>query len=113
MSLASGPRLGSYEIVSPLGAGGMGEVYRARDIKLNRLVALTVLPASVAHDVDRRERFGREAQAVAAPLTPPGIVTIYSVEDSGDPAFLTMELIEERPLSSVIPPNGLPLKRVI
>jgi serine/threonine protein kinase len=90
----------------------MGEVYRARDAKLNRLVALKVLPASAARDDERRERFAREAQAVAA-LNHPGIVTIYSVEDVDDTAFITMELIAGRPLSSVIPSNGLPLARVL
>ncbi len=112
MSLTPGTRLGPYEIVAPIGAGGMGEVYRARDAKLNRLVALKVLPTSVAHDPERRERFTREAQAVAA-LNHPGIVTIHSVEDAGNAAFITMELIEGRPLSGVIPPHGLPLKRAL
>jgi eukaryotic-like serine/threonine-protein kinase len=90
----------------------MGEIYRARDAKLNRLVALKVLSASAARDDERRERFAREAQAVAA-LNHPGIVTIYSVEHVDDTAFITMELIEGRPLSSVIPPGGLALKRVL
>ncbi|HET9372387.1 MAG TPA: hypothetical protein VFO19_19125 [Vicinamibacterales bacterium] len=66
MSLPSGTRLGTYEIVSSLGAGGMGEVYRARDAKLNRDVALKVLPAAVAGDAERLARFGREARALAA-----------------------------------------------
>jgi len=66
MTIAAGTRLGSYEIVSPLGAGGMGEVYRARDAKLNRDVAIKVLPEPFANDPDRLARFKREAQAVAA-----------------------------------------------
>lgn len=80
MALASGTRLGPYEILSALGAGGMGEVYRARDPKLNRDVAVKILPAALAADPDRRARFVREAQSVAA-LSHPNIVTIYSVED--------------------------------
>ena len=67
MSLASGTRLGPYEIISPLGAGGMGEVYRARDTRLDRTVAIKILPAHLANQPDLRERFEREARAVAGP----------------------------------------------
>jgi eukaryotic-like serine/threonine-protein kinase len=70
-----GTRLGPYEIIAPIGAGGMGEVYRARDTKLNRNVAIEVLPATVAQDPERRERFEREARTIAA-LNHPNIVTI-------------------------------------
>ena len=75
MSLTLGSRLGPYEISAPIGAGGMGEVFRARDTKLNRDVAIKVLPASVAQDAERRGRFEREALALAA-LNHPGIVTV-------------------------------------
>jgi serine/threonine protein kinase len=112
MALASGTRLGSYEVVSLLGAGGMGEVYRARDPRLQRDVALKVLPEVAATDRDRRERFTREALAVAA-LNHPHIVTIHSVEDAGATVFLTMELVEGRSLAEVLPPGGLPLDRVL
>ena len=101
MTLPAGTRLGSHEIVAPIGAGGMGEVYRARDTKLGRDVALKVLPAEMASSPERLERFQREARAVAA-LNHPHIVTIHSVEESGGIHFLTMELVEGRPLDRVI-----------
>src|SRR5579864_4304769 len=110
--LVSGGRLGSYEIVSPLGSGGMGEVYKARDPRLNRLVAIKVISGAFADDPERRERFEREAQAIAA-LNHPGIVTIYSVEQAGATWFLTMELVEGRPLSDIIPSHGLPLDQAL
>src|SRR5688572_8352640 len=112
MPLSSGTQLGSYEIVSLLGAGGMGEVYRARDPRLKREVALKVLPDVAAGDADRRERFTREALAVAA-LNHPHIVTIHSVEDAGTAVFLTMELVEGRSLAEALPATGLPLERVL
>ncbi|HUL71791.1 MAG TPA: protein kinase, partial [Vicinamibacterales bacterium] len=76
MALAAGTRLGQYEIVSPIGSGGMGEVYRARDAKLNRDVAIKVLPEALARDPASLSRFEREAQAVAA-LSHPNILAIY------------------------------------
>src|SRR5688572_25138778 len=112
MPLSPGTQLGSYEIVSLLGAGGMGEVYRARDPRLKREVALKVLPDVAAADADRRERFTREALAVAA-LNHPHIVTIHSVEDAGTAVFLTMELVEGRSLAEALPPTGLPIERVL
>ena len=112
MPLSPGTQLGSYEIVSLLGAGGMGEVYRARDPRLKREVALKVLPDGAAVDTDRRERFTREALAVAA-LNHPHIVTIHSVEDAGTAVFLTMELVEGRSLAEALPATGLPIERVL
>jgi serine/threonine protein kinase/Tol biopolymer transport system component len=112
MPLSSGARLGPYEILGALGEGGMGEVYRARDPKLNRLVALKLLPSSAASDPERRERFEREAQAVAA-LNHPGIVTIHSVEQADGQFFLTMELVEGRSLADAMPPTGLSLDRLL
>ena len=112
MPLSPGTQLGSYEIVSLLGAGGMGEVYRARDPRLKREVALKVLPDGAAVDADRRERFTREALAVAA-LNHPHIVTIHSVEDAGTAVFLTMELVEGRSLAEALPATGLPIDRVL
>ena len=79
MPLAPGDKLGPYEILAPLGAGGMGEVYRARDTKLNRDVAIKVLPASLANDADYLARFQREAQVLAS-LNHPNIATIYGLE---------------------------------
>src|SRR6266852_4024422 len=80
MPLASGTRLGPYEILAPLGAGGMGEVYRARDKKLDRDVAIKVLPAALAQHPDRLARFEREAKVLAA-LNHPNIATIHGLED--------------------------------
>ncbi|HEV2985842.1 MAG TPA: protein kinase, partial [Vicinamibacterales bacterium] len=93
MALAAGARLGSYDVVSLLGAGGMGEVYRARDIKLGRDVALKVLPASLAHDPQRLARFEREAHLLAA-LNHPHIAHIYGFEDSTGVPALVMELVD-------------------
>ena len=112
MPLSPGTQVGSYEIVSLLGAGGMGEVYRARDPRLKREVALKVLPDVAAADADRRERFTREALAVAA-LNHPHIVTIHSVEDAGTAVFLTMELVQGRSLAEALPATGLPIERVL
>ena len=112
MPLSPGTRLGSYEIVSLLGAGGMGEVYRARDLRLQREVALKILPEVAAGDTGRRERFKREALAVAA-LNHPHIVTIHSVEDADATLFLTMELVSGRSLADTLPPGGLPLARLL
>src|SRR6266852_2681085 len=89
MALSAGTRLGPYEILAPLGAGGMGEVYCARDPKLNRPIAIKILPETTAADADRRARFEREAQTIAA-LNHPNIVTIYSVEEADGVLFLTM-----------------------
>jgi serine/threonine protein kinase/tetratricopeptide (TPR) repeat protein len=110
--LASGTRLGVYEILGSLGAGGMGEVYRARDPRLGREVAIKVLPAEVAANAERLVRFEREARTVAA-LNHPNIVTLFSVENEGGIHFLTMEVIEGQTLSRFIAPGGLPLGRVL
>jgi serine/threonine-protein kinase len=107
----SGERLGRYTIQGLIGRGGMGTVYRATDPTLGRDVALKVLPADVAADPERIERFRREARALAA-LNHPHIVTIYSVEQDGDTHFLTMELVGGSPLDSVIAGRGQPLDRV-
>src|SRR5262245_52060372 len=112
MRYASGTRLGTYEIVAPLGAGGMGEVYRARDLRLGRQVALKVLPEAMARDGDRMARFEREARMVAG-LNHPNIVTLFSVEDEGDLHFLIMELVEGQSLADLVTAGGLPLARVV
>ena len=104
-----GQTLNHYEIREQLGSGGMGEVYVAEDTKLNRQVALKVLPADLAEDPERRERFEREAKAVAS-LNHPNIVTIYSVEEAGGLHFITMELVEGKTLTEVIPDGGMPLE---
>jgi serine/threonine protein kinase len=93
MTLSRDSKLGSYEILSPLGAGGMGEVYRARDTRLGREVALKVLPTPFASDPERMARFQREAQVLAS-LNHPRIGAIYGFEDSDGIRALVMELIE-------------------
>jgi serine/threonine protein kinase/tetratricopeptide (TPR) repeat protein len=110
MSLEPGTRLGPYEILSPLGAGGMGKVYRARDPKLARDVAVKVLPEGLARDAERLARFEREARALAA-LNHPGIVTIYSIEEADETRFLAMELVEGESLDAAIASGGPTLSR--
>ena len=106
-----GKTLAHYEILSKLGEGGMGEVYRARDTKLDRDVALKILPADLAANAEYHQRFEREVRAIAA-LQHPNIVTIYSVEEAGEISFYTMELIDGQTLSQFTPPEGLPLDRI-
>src|SRR5256885_12385268 len=112
MPLTSGSRLGGYEIVAPLGAGGMGEVWRAHDVRLGRDVAIKVLPADVASDPDRLARFEREARSVAA-LNHPNIVTLHSIEEADGVRFITMELVDGDGLDRFVTPGGLPLARVL
>jgi len=112
VSLTSGTRIGTYVVTGPLGSGGMGEVYRARDTRLGREVAIKVLPAGVASNPDRLARFEREARTIAG-LNHPNIVTLFSVEDEGHIRFLTMELVEGQSLDRVVTPGGLPLARVL
>ena len=92
MSIASGTRIGPYEVTSRIGEGGMGVVYRARDTQLQRSVALKVLPDHFASDSDRLERFQREAQLLAS-LNHSIIAAIFGLEESGDRKFLVMELV--------------------
>ena len=105
-------RIGNYHLLERLGAGGMGEVYRAADTRLNRHVALKILSPEHAVRPHSVERFRREARSVAA-LNHPNIVTIYSVEEHEGLHFLSMELVQGRTLSSLIPPEGLPLRRLL
>ena len=101
MTLAAGTRLGPYEILSLAGAGGMGEVYRAKDTKLNRDVALKILPDSVAQDPERLGRFKREAQVLAS-LNHPHIGAIYGLEDANGRQFLVLELVDGETLGGRI-----------
>jgi len=112
MKLSAGSRLGAYEIVGAIGSGGMGDVYRARDTRLGRDVALKFLPGDLALDPDRRARFDREARALAA-LNYPGIVSIYAIETEGGQPFIAMECVEGRVLTDAIPKGGLPLDRLL
>src|SRR5262245_19551539 len=109
MPLSVGARLGPFEIQAPLGAGGMGEVYKARDPRLNRTVAIKVLHPSNAADEDLKLRFVREAQAVAA-LNHPHICAVYDVGRDGDVDYFVMEFLEGESLAARLErtPGGLP-----
>jgi serine/threonine protein kinase len=98
MALTSGTKLGPYGIVAPLGAGGMGEVYRARDTRLDRIVAIKILPDHLADRADLRERFEREARTIAS-LNHPHICTIYDVGHQDGTDYLVMEYLEGETLA--------------
>ena len=112
MALITGPRLGPYEITGTLGAGGMGEVYRARDRKLNRDVALKILPDAFAADPERLARFQREAQVLAS-LNHPHIGAIYGFEDSGETHALVLELVEGHTLADRIARGPMPFDEAL
>jgi serine/threonine-protein kinase len=118
MRLEPGVRLGPYEIVAPIGAGGMGEVYKARDLRLNRLIAIKVMTVGKGDAADRLRRFTVEAQAASA-LNHPNIVVIHDigrgVRDSREDSihYIAMELVEGQPLSRLIPPDGMPPRGVL
>src|SRR5262245_41242413 len=108
MTLAVGTRLGAYEILSALGADGMGEMYRARDTKLDRDVALKVLPESFVHDPDRLARFQREAKVLAS-LNHPNIAHIHGLEESNGVRALVMELVEGEDLAQRLTRGAIPI----
>src|SRR4029078_261769 len=110
--LPRGTRLGAYELIDVIGAGGMGIVYRARDLKLQREVALKVLPEAVAEDPDRVARFRREATVLAS-LNHPNIASIYGFEDSGDVHALVLELVEGPTLADRIAGGPIPLDETL
>jgi hypothetical protein len=112
VTLAAGTRLGPYEIVAPLGTGGMGEVYRARDERLAREVAIKVLPADVASDAAKLKRFEREARAASA-LNHPNIVTIYDVGTSDGVSWIAMERVEGKTLRDFFFAGPLPARRAV
>ncbi|MDQ2913090.1 MAG: protein kinase [Chloroflexota bacterium] len=112
MALASGSRLGPYEILSPIGAGGMGEVYRARDTRLGRDVAVKVLPEALSSDPLRLRRFEQEARSTSA-LNHPNIVTIHDVGQEGAVSYIAMELVEGRSLREALASCPLPPKKAI
>ena len=99
LTLSPGARLGPYEIVAPIGAGSMGEVYRAHDRRLNRDVAVKVLPASLATDADRLRRFAQEARAAAA-LNHPNVVAVFDVNVEGEVPFVVSELLDGETLAA-------------
>jgi serine/threonine protein kinase/Tol biopolymer transport system component len=112
MPLKEGTRLGPYEILAPLGAGGMGEVYRARDTRLGREVAIKVLPAALASDPDRLKRFEREARSASA-LNHPNIVTIYDIGAADSTSYIAMELVNGESLHRVLQVGALPVRRLL
>src|SRR5437660_8561925 len=112
MSLTAGAKLGPYEIQSPLGAGGMGEVYRARDTRLGRDVALKILPESFSRETDRLHRFEQEARAVAA-LNHPNILAIFDTGQNNGSPFLVSELLEGETLRSVLDLGAMPQRKTI
>ena len=107
MPLEAGTQLGPYEILSPLGAGGMGEVYKATDTRLDRTVAIKVLPAHVAADPERKQRFEREARTVAA-LNHPHICTLHDIGQQDGTDFLVMEYLEGETLAARLTKGPLP-----
>src|SRR5262245_45875197 len=110
MSLSSGTRLGPYEIGAPLGAGGMGEVYRARDTRLGRDVAVKVLPDALASDADALARFEAEARAVAA-LSHPNILAIHDFGRENGSTYAVMELLDGVTLRQKLREGALPLRK--
>src|SRR5271167_4592710 len=112
MGLATGTRLGPYEIQSPLGAGGMGEVYRARDTRLERDVAIKVLPANLSSDPSLRQRLEREAKAVSK-LSHPHICTLHDIGHQDGVDFLVMELVEGETLEQRLIQGPLPPEQTI
>ena len=112
MALAPGTKLGPYEVLAPLGAGGMGEVYRAHDTRLGREVAVKVLPREFVYDPDRLARFRREAQMLAS-LNHPNIATIHGLEDFGESYCLVMELVPGQTLAERLATGALPVEEVL
>src|SRR5262245_50716200 len=112
MPLAIGADLGSYQIVAPLGAGGMGEVYRALDTRLHRTVAIKVLPREKLRDQESRRRFLQEAQAASA-LNHPNIVILHDIASDADVDFLVMEYVPGKPLSDLIDGKALPIPDLV
>ena len=108
LALTLGTRLGVYDIIAPIGEGGMGQVFRARDTKLDRDVAIKILPEAFAHDADRLARFTREAKTLAS-LNHPNIAGIYGLEESGGVSALVMELVDGEDLSQRIVRGAIPL----
>ena len=112
MPLSRGTRLGPYQIDAPIGAGGMGEVYRARDTKLDRDVALKILPEAFVNDAERLARFQREAKVLAS-LNHPNIAAIHGLEDSGDSPALVLEYVEGPTLQDRISQGPIPLDEAL
>src|SRR6202049_2480510 len=112
MSLKAGTRLGPYEILSAIGAGGMGEVYKARDTRLDRIVAIKVLPVHLADRSELRERFEREARTIAS-LNHPHICTLHDIGHQDGTDFLVMEYLEGETLAQRLQKGSLPIQQVL
>jgi serine/threonine protein kinase len=112
MTLTAGTRLGTYEILVVLGAGGMGEVYKARDTRLDRIVAIKVLPPTLATDPQFRERFDGEARTISQ-LDPPHICALYDVGEQDGTSFLVMQYLEGETLESRLKKGALPLDQAL
>src|SRR5512136_222272 len=112
MALTSGTKLGPYEVLSPIGAGGMGEVYRARDPRLGRDVALKILPPDHASDPERLRRFEQEARAVAA-LNHPHILAVFDVGREGGVSYVVFELLEGQTLRRKLERGPLPARKAV
>jgi eukaryotic-like serine/threonine-protein kinase len=112
MTPAAGARLGPYEIVGPLGSGGMGEVYRARDPRLGREIAIKVLPASVASDPDRLRRFEKEARSASA-LNHPNLVTVYEIGEAAGTSYIAMELVDGRTVREILAEGPLATRALL
>jgi serine/threonine protein kinase len=111
MTLTAGNRLGSYEILASIGAGGMGEVYKARDLKLGRDVAIKVLKEELASDPERLRRFEQEARAASA-LDHPSIVTIHDISEIDGVHFIVMQYVEGKTLKEMLSEGPLPTKKL-
>jgi serine/threonine protein kinase len=112
MPLTNGTKLGPYEILAPLGAGGMGEVYKARDTRLDRTVAIKILPPHFADDSTRRQRFEREAKVISG-LTHPNICTLHDIGQQDGLDFIVMEYLEGESLAEGLEKGPLPLPQVL
>jgi Tol biopolymer transport system component len=112
MTLPTGTRLGSFEVLSPLGAGGMGEVYRAKDLRLGREVALKVLPEALSEDASRLARFEQEARSASA-LNHPNIVTIHEIGREGDTPYIAMELVDGKTLRELSASGPMPIRKML
>src|SRR5262245_26535342 len=112
MHLSAGTRLGPYEILAPLGAGGLGEVYRARDARLARDVAVKILPAALAHDPDRMRRFEHEAKA-AGSLHHPHILAVFDTGSHDDSPYVVSELLEGQTLRERMAGGTMPIRKSV
>src|SRR5262245_33557445 len=112
MALTSGSRFGAYEIISPLGSGGMGEVYLGRDTRLGRDVAIKILPSEFSSHADRLRRFEQEARSASA-LNHPNIITIYEIGASDSNSFIAMEYVDGKTLRELLPAGPMQARKAV